>query len=176
MKKCKSCQMEIDQKASKCPHCQADQRNWFAKHPILTVILALIIIGILSPKDKSTSESTTNNPAAETTLASPTPLPEPEKITAKELADSFDENQVAAETKWGGKLVQFSATITNITERGISFSNVASKDFSMAQISCNIANKDQLLPLKNGQKITVVGTVGSQTIGVISLDDCSVVE
>ncbi len=34
-KKCKSCQTDIDVKAKKCPNCQADQRNWIARHPIL---------------------------------------------------------------------------------------------------------------------------------------------
>ncbi len=48
MKKCKSCQSEIDDKAQKCPKCQADQRSWFAQHKILTAILAIIVIGIIS--------------------------------------------------------------------------------------------------------------------------------
>lgn len=46
-KKCKSCQTEIDVKAKKCPHCQADQRNWAGRHPILTGFLVLIIIIIV---------------------------------------------------------------------------------------------------------------------------------
>jgi hypothetical protein len=47
MKKCKSCQSEIDSKAKKCPHCQADQRSWFGRHPILTVILGFLIFYML---------------------------------------------------------------------------------------------------------------------------------
>lgn len=47
MKKCKSCQKEIDAKAKKCPHCQSDQRIWFARHPILTGILGLFVIIIV---------------------------------------------------------------------------------------------------------------------------------
>jgi hypothetical protein len=47
MKKCKSCMSEIDNKAKKCPKCQADQRNWFRRHPILTGILVLVVIGIV---------------------------------------------------------------------------------------------------------------------------------
>ena len=39
--------MEIDAKARKCPHCQTDQRIWFARHPILTGLLVLFVIGIL---------------------------------------------------------------------------------------------------------------------------------
>jgi hypothetical protein len=60
MKKCKSCQTEIDNKAKKCPHCQTDQRNWFAKHKILTVILALVLIGMVSSSGSKNAGTTTN--------------------------------------------------------------------------------------------------------------------
>jgi hypothetical protein len=53
MKKCKGCQKEIDPKAKKCPYCQTDQRNWFVKHPILTGILLLVIIGIIGASTNS---------------------------------------------------------------------------------------------------------------------------
>lgn len=110
------------------------------------------------------------------TSSSPTPAPEAMKITARQLADDFDSNQVAAEANWQDKLVEFSAKVSNITDSGISFYNVASKDFSMAQISCHMSDKAQLLTIKNGQTITVKGVVGKQTIGVIDLNDCEIVK
>lgn len=62
MKKCKSCQSEIDSKAKKCPHCQTDQRSWFGRHPILTVILGFIIlfivIGVANSGNSSKSSTT----------------------------------------------------------------------------------------------------------------------
>jgi len=61
MKKCKSCQSEIDDKAKKCPKCQADQRNWFAKHKILTGILAIILIGAISSAGGSKNTNTSNS-------------------------------------------------------------------------------------------------------------------
>lgn len=64
MKKCKGCQKEIDPKAKKCPHCQTDQRNWFMRHKILTVIGGIIaffiLIGIMTAsgsKEKDSSQS-----------------------------------------------------------------------------------------------------------------------
>lgn len=176
MKKCKSCKTDIDAKATKCPHCQADQRGWFRKHPILTGLLVLFVIGIVGAVAGSGGKSTsTSQPTAQTTSAESKPA-EPMKITARELADAFDSNQVAAEKEWGGKLVQFSAVVSNITDSGLSFSSVASKEFSMAQISCRVKDKNQLLSLKNGQSVTVKGIVGSQTIGVIDVSDCEVVK
>lgn len=175
MKKCKSCKAEIPADAKKCSHCGTDQRGWFKRHPILTVLLVLFIIGIVGAVAGSGgSKSSTGTTQA--TNQQPAQTQEPMKITASELADDFDSNQVAAESKWKGKLVQFSAEITNITDTGLSFSNVASKQFSMAQISCRVTDKQQLLSLKNGQTVTVRGIVGSQTIGVIDVSDCSVVQ
>lgn len=47
MKKCKSCQKEIDAKATRCPHCRADQRSWMKRHPILTALLGIIVFFIV---------------------------------------------------------------------------------------------------------------------------------
>lgn len=61
MKKCKSCQSEIDNKAKKCPRCQADQRNWFRRHPILTGLLVLIVIGIIGSASGGSKNTETTN-------------------------------------------------------------------------------------------------------------------
>lgn len=172
MKKCKSCQSEIDDKATKCPHCQADQRNWFRRHRFLTGLLALVmIIVIISVAGGGGKNEESTQPISQKEEAEQEVI----KITAREIADDFDANQVAAESKWGGKLVEFSAEISNITDSGLSFSNVASESFSMTQISCRIVEKDQLLPLKNGQVVTVRGVVGKQTLGIIDINECEVV-
>jgi len=68
MKKCKACKSEIDSKATKCPKCGVDQRTWFRKHPVLTVILALIILGIiigLTGKKDQSSNTTGSNPTSQ---------------------------------------------------------------------------------------------------------------
>ncbi len=132
-------------------------------------IIIIIFIAAFSGGDKS-STSTQSSGTAQEKQQTPT------EITAQQLADDFDSNQVAAEAKWKDKLVQFSATISNITDTGLSFSNVASKQFSTAQISCRVNDKQQLLSLKNGETVTVKGIIGSQTIGVIDMSDCEVVK
>lgn len=141
----------------------------------LAVIGAIVVIGIIAAAVGG-GKSKTGSSSQSTTTSESKPTEAPMKITARELADDFDGNQVAAENKWNGKLVEFGATITNITDSGLSFSNVASKDFSMAQIACRVKDKNQLLPLKNGQTVTVRGVVGKQMIGVIDVSDCEVVQ
>lgn len=136
----------------------------------LVIIGVIILLGIIGAAGGN--KSSTN-----TTPSGVTPTPRvATKTTAREIVDAFDENQVAAEQNWGGKYVEFSAKISNITDSGLSFTNVGSKDFSLAQISCKIKDKQQLLTLKNGQTVTVRGVVGKQTIGVIDFSDCEVVQ
>lgn len=67
MKKCKSCQKEIDDKAKKCPHCRTDQRNFFRRHPILTGLLILVVIGIIGGsgnKNNSSNQASTSSQAS----------------------------------------------------------------------------------------------------------------
>jgi len=42
MKTCKSCQTEIHEKASKCPHCQSFQKWWYAFLPVLPILLCTL--------------------------------------------------------------------------------------------------------------------------------------
>lgn len=79
MKKCKSCQTDINEKAKKCPNCQTDQRNWFARHKILSglgIFILIAIIGSAADDDKTNtaSKSTTTGDKVAAT-ATPTPAP-----------------------------------------------------------------------------------------------------
>jgi hypothetical protein len=47
-KNCPKCGEEIQNTAKKCKHCQADLRNWFVRHKILTGILVVIVIMIIA--------------------------------------------------------------------------------------------------------------------------------
>lgn len=141
---------------------------------IIGVIILFGVIGAITSDNKNGGQ-TSNQPAI-TSSNEIKPTPTPEKISARDLADDYDANQVAAKDKWKDKFVEFSAQISNITDSGISFYNVASKQFSATQISCRIKDKQQLLPLKNGQTVTVRGIVGGQTIGVIDISSCEVVQ
>ena len=46
-KQCKFCQSTIAAKAKRCPNCQADLRNFFARHKIITGILVIFVLGII---------------------------------------------------------------------------------------------------------------------------------
>lgn len=80
LKKCKTCKTEIDEKATKCPHCQADQRAWVRRHPIITGIGILFIIGFLASAPKNENSKTPSTATAKLTaekIVEPTVTPIP---------------------------------------------------------------------------------------------------
>lgn len=42
-KKCPKCMTEIDKKASVCPNCKTDLRNWFVRHWIISILLLMFV-------------------------------------------------------------------------------------------------------------------------------------
>ncbi|MCA9339198.1 hypothetical protein KC939_02525 [Candidatus Saccharibacteria bacterium] len=147
---------------------------------VAAVILAIATIGLVLISQKIFSDTLDNvTKNASTTGASDEPKSEASqtatKIEVKTLGDAFEANQVAAEKEWGGKLVEFSAVITNINDGRLSFSEgITSEEFSMTQISCNLKDQNQALNVQNDQTVTVQGVIGEQSLGVIDLSDCKV--
>ncbi|UZQ50619.1 DUF4352 domain-containing protein [Clostridium kluyveri] len=69
--KCKACDADIAKGVNKCPHCGKDQRNWFMRHKVLSIIIILVILGgigsALSGNDKKdTAVKTSTNDTAKT--------------------------------------------------------------------------------------------------------------
>jgi hypothetical protein len=112
--------------------------------------------------------------------APPSAPPSPQQTTptviqVKQMGDDFEANQVAAEKKWGGKYVQFTAEVSNINSAGITFGDVTSK-FSFTQVSCDLEDENAVLSLAKGKPATVRGIVDDdQLLGVIGLNQCQVV-
>lgn len=188
MKKCKSCQSEIDDKAKKCPHCQTDQRGFFGKHPIITIILGIValfvVIGVLGG-GKGTSSTTTrgNNAQPATKEASqPTTAPQtPTIVGATALVAEFDKNKLAADDKYKGKLIQTTAYIKNISSdiTGSPFLSLEPTNDQMyfgTSIQCYFTDKSSLVTLENGQSITVKGTMDEMSLGIVQMKDCSIVK
>lgn len=69
---CKACNKEIGKGVKKCIHCGTDQRNFFGKHKIITVILALVIIGGIGSAMGDDTAAPTSSPANSTAATSST--------------------------------------------------------------------------------------------------------
>ena len=112
--------------------------------------------------------------------APPAPAPEPVRadptvIKVKKMGDDFEANQLAAEKKWGGQYVQFTAPVGNINSYSVSFTDVTTK-FSFTQVSCRFEDESAVLNLAKDKPATVRGIVDDdQLLGVIGLNQCEIV-
>lgn len=102
-------------------------------------------------------------------------------LNVVDLIKEFDENQLAAEAKYKKKLIEFTAIVENISEDlfGTPFVSLKpGKDeyYYGTTIKCNFKNKSEVMPLKNGQSVVLQGTVNSQSLGIIILDECKTKE
>jgi hypothetical protein len=93
MKKCKSCMSEIDSKASKCPKCGSDQRNWFVRHKIITGIVAVIVVLIVlgavgSSKNSGTSTTTSGSSSGSNTTPTPS-------VQSAKVGDTVNDGDLA---------------------------------------------------------------------------------
>jgi hypothetical protein len=185
MKKCKSCQKEIDDKAKKCPYCQTDQRNWFVRHPIISFILIIIFLAAIGSSSGKNSGLSTNNQKVGTNKTNnqqqPTIVPTPIVIDAHTLVKEYDENKLAAQDKYTGKQIQTTAYITNIStdivgNYFLSLKPTNEEYYFGTTFKCSFKNKDDLVSLKNGEKVTIRGIMRNMSLGIITMDDCQVVK
>lgn len=186
-KKCPKCGEEILASAKKCKHCQADLRNWFVRHKIITGILILIVIGIIGSAsgDESQKADTASNAGTKADTNQNEKPVEPVKlapqvtITSANLSKEYSENEVAADSKYKGKLIEISGKITSI-DNGITDNEIIIKlsdgkyDISGAMCYMKASEHEKVLTFKKGQQVTLIGTGNSATLGSPILKDCTV--
>lgn len=64
-KKCPKCGEEILASAKRCKHCQADLRNWFARHNVFTgIIIFIVLMAIIGASDSDEKNTNINIPAS----------------------------------------------------------------------------------------------------------------
>ncbi len=156
------------------------------KKIIIGVIVFIVVVGIIgaaSGGDNNTS--TTNNTATEATNNNQSQPAEEQTATtvvATDFIAEFDKNQLAAEEKYKGKLIEFTAKIKNISEdiTGTPFLSLepetAEEYYFGTTIQCFFKEKSELTSLENGQVVTLRGTADTQSLGIIGVKSCQVVQ
>lgn len=184
--------MEIDGKAIRCPHCQADQRPWPKKHPILTGILVIVLIFVVlgaigggkgsHATDVGTEGNTSYTSGSSSQTGQTTPAPEAvNQVDVNVLVKDFDTNQLAAIDKYKDKTLQLTAYVKNISKDimgnpFLSLEPVKTDFYSGTSIQCIFDDASQLTSLANGQQVTVKGKSTGMTIGIIGLEHCQVIK
>lgn len=64
---CKHCKEPVAKGATKCPHCQSDLRNFFVRHPVITIfLLAILVPTIIAALGENRKTASTPNPIVQT--------------------------------------------------------------------------------------------------------------
>lgn len=117
-------------------------------------------------KQKTTSEreKVSSPPAPAPVIApkvTPVPSPSPTKVSLREILDLRDGNEVAADAKYIGMYVSMEGEIKEIHEKDLTIIPLNSNEFQMAGAKCQFGKSQykELLTLRKGQSITIVGTI-----------------
>ena len=193
MVKCKVCGKEIS-KGAKCPNCGKDSRCFVSRHKVLTVIGGLVIIAALGSitggnsnnkisDSKQTSVSVENSDSKQTSVSnenSNKKQMEPElSISATELINAYNENEVKADKMYKGKIVEVNGIVDAI-DSGIDDKAIVrlsdGDEFSFDNVQCCIddENQDKACELKKGENVTIIGKADGEIAGTPFIKDCKI--
>lgn len=124
LKSCKECNEEISSSTKKCPKCGKDQRNFFMKHKALTIIGAIVIIGVLGSVfggNDNADVSAGNNTISEANVGDVITTDKYEiVITDIQERNSVGNEYFKSSASEGGKYVVVSWRYKNISNEPIS--------------------------------------------------------
>lgn len=168
MKKCKYCQTDIPANAKVCPNCHKDQRNWFERHIVLTVILGLIFLGLVGSalgdsEETSKNGSTTGSNKTNTVTTKEEQKIEYTKVDIDTLEDELNNNAASAQEKYKGQYLEITGRLGTI-DSDLKYISLLSPtdDWDLVGVHCklrNQASKDIVKTLSKGQTIIVKGKI-----------------
>jgi predicted nucleic acid-binding Zn ribbon protein len=185
---CASCGQKIAKTAKVCPHCGAKNKQRPKKWWIAAiVIIVIIIIAVAAQGDgetdrpqtsgntTATATATQSSAATEKATEAPAkPAIEYIEISATELIDAYDANEVAADKKYKGQWLSVSGTVKSI---GVTLGStyvtlVKDGEWSLTDVQCFVTKDtiDAVSELLEGDIVTFQGKCGGKSLN-ISLND-----
>lgn len=179
-------------------------RPWFKKKRwwLAGAIVSLMIMqaaggggGSATVTKASAAETTASKPtAAEPTASKPTasaepkdkpsekaepsaqPAPEAVKVTASQIVHEFENNELAADSKYKGKDLQITGNVTKIDTELFQDNkyvlSLAKSKWDFLTVDCHDMSNDELATLKVGQTVTVLGTFDDGGDLGVEVNDC----
>ena len=99
------------------------------------------------------------------------------QVRHKALADEFENNSIAAEAKYEGKLIHVRGPVGSVDKDILDNPYVAIRgEWDFASVQCFLTDEEvsSASTLRKGQSIVVAGVVGGTTLGVL-LDGCKII-
>lgn len=153
------------------------KKKWYLRWWAFLIygFLILSTIGSLGDAKERAQTAAQNSPAPVAAVEAPAI-----KVTAIQMSSDYKNNEVAADAKYKGKLVEISGTVNTIGKDILDTPYISLKTEEYAildQPQCMFARSDeaQLATVNKGQRITLRGTVTGK-LGNIIVSDCSIVK
>lgn len=139
---------------------------------IAVVLILLVLVGTtMSGSDTATVASSKEKTSA--------PVQEAIKVTASKLAEDYKANEVAADAKYKGNLVEVSGIIGTIGKdiTDTPYVTLSIGQYEITTVQCMFGRNDQtaLASLSKGQSITLQGEVSGK-LGNIIVRGCKIVQ
>lgn len=124
-------------------------------------LLMIIIVSTSGSSDSATAQSSNGQKKDVGVAAQPTAELEPVSVDLREILDLRDANEIAADSKYIGMYVTMEGEINRIQEKDITIIPLNSDEFQMAGAKCSFDGSQaaELIQLRKGNKITIVGTI-----------------
>ncbi len=152
-------------------------KSWIKRHPILSIIGALFILGVIgSIGGDPTNTTTTKTPS----VAKEEVKVEAIKIEAETLRQVYKANEVNGDAIYKDKLVEISGSVDSIGKDIVDKAYITFKAddaYAFDKVQCMFRDSEQgvLANLKSGQKVTVQGTVSGVSIGSVLIKNCKII-
>lgn len=150
---------------------QASKKSWFARHKILTgiggIFLFFILVSALGSPKEGQEPTASNTEAAETEQTV--------TVSASQLYSDYKQNELAADEKYKGKMIEVSGTVSTIEEMfGQKFVTLNTGDI-IGKIQCFLDDSEgsKAASLTVGQQITLKGEGDGMSLNV-ALRNCKI--
>lgn len=168
------------------------KKSWYKKWWVITIGV-IILIGIIgnSSEDKKTQPvqeqgqqsaqqtATETNNKKEEKPAEPVKLVPQIIVTSANISKEYTENEVAADAKYKGKLIEISGKVYSI-DNGLSDNEIIIRlsdgkyDFNNSWCYMKESEREKAIVLKKGQQVILIGIGDSATMSSPVLKDCIV--
>ncbi len=168
------------------------KKVWYKKWWVIVigVVLLFVIIGSFGSDDKSKENQSQQASQGDDVTQKVDTKKEEKPVEVKEvvpqvtvtsavIAKDYSENEVAADEKYKGKIIEVSGKVASV-DNGILDNEMIVKlsdgeyDFSGPMCYMEKSEREKVLAFKKGDKVTLIGEGNSATIGSPMLKDCTV--
>lgn len=163
------------------------KKAWYKKWWVITIGVVAVLYAVGNGATDDAKKKMAENPvqtqdakkSEADTPAKPKAAAPVVTVTSVNLSKDYSDNEVAADAKYKGKLIEVSGKVTGI-DNG-TFDNemivkLSDGSYDMSATWCHMkeSERDKVLALKKDQQVTLIGTGDSATLKSPALKDCVV--